>query len=271
MVRKLGNIGDRERLRLNRAARRGETPADERLLRNPRMESGDVLASDPWRVLRIEGEFVEGFDALARVGPAVTCFGSARATPDDPVYGEAVEVSRLLGESGFSIITGGGPGFMEACNRGAAEAGARSIGLGIELPFEQRINPFVDDPIEFRYFMVRKTMFVKYAEAFVVFPGGYGTLDELFEGLTLLQTGKISGFPMILYNSRYWQGLLDWFRETVAAEGKIDGADRELIILCDTPAEVRDHVLRSFEEPMHRATVERRATDVTARAMRGAG
>ena len=188
---------------LNRAARANRRTEDEQLLETP---TTPVLFThtDPWRVMRIMGEFVEGFDELAELGPAVTIFGSARVQPDHPQYQTAIEVARLLGQAGFSIITGGGPGIMEAGNRGAQEAGVQSIGLNIELPFEQGVNPYVEIGMNFRYFFVRKTMFMKYAQAFVIFPGGFGTMDELFEALTLIQTGKAQNFPVILFDSAYW-------------------------------------------------------------------
>ncbi|MBO9343270.1 MAG: TIGR00730 family Rossman fold protein, partial [Roseiflexus sp.] len=188
-----------------RTRRNKRQTEDERLLARPRANT-DFLSTDTWRVLRIMGEFVDGFEMLADVGPAVTIFGSARAGVDDPMYQAAVDVARALGEAGFAIITGGGPGIMEAGNRGAREAGARSVGLNIELPFEQHLNPYVDTSVTFRYFFVRKMMLVKYAQAFVIFPGGFGTLDELFEALTLVQTGKVRNFPIILFNSAYWHG-----------------------------------------------------------------
>src|SRR5688572_876462 len=187
-----------------------EETEDERLLaRVPDATVAADLASDAWRVFRIMGEFVEGFDTLARVGPAVSVFGSARTTPDDPYYAAAEQVSRRLVEAGFAVITGGGPGIMEAANKGAIEAGGDSVGCNIELPFEQGMNAYVRTAINFRYFFVRKTMFVKYAEAFVIFPGGFGTMDELFEALTLIQTGKVRDFPVVLFGRPYWQGLLD--------------------------------------------------------------
>jgi len=194
-------------------------------------------STDPWRVLRILGEFVEGFDELSDVHSAVTVFGSARVREDDPWYRAARETGRLLGEAGFAVITGGGPGVMEAGNRGAREAGALSIGLNIELPHEQHVNPYVDREINFRYFFVRKTMFVKYSRAFVVFPGGFGTLDELFEALTLIQTGKVENFKVVLMCRAYWGGLLAWLRDRVAAEGKIELEDLDLLHLTDDPAD----------------------------------
>ena len=224
---------------LNTAQRTRTTTEDERLLQSPVEEPSalDFTHSDPWRVFRIMGEFVEGFDNLARIGPAVTIFGSARVHPDDPQYAAARETARLLGEAGFGIITGGGPGIMEAANRGARDAGVLSIGCNIELPFEQGINAYVDVAINFRYFFVRKTMFVKYAEAFVIFPGGFGTLDELFEALTLIQTGKVRDFPVVLFGSEYWRGLLDWVRNSLLAEGKISPDDVDLLVVTDSPEE----------------------------------
>jgi uncharacterized protein (TIGR00730 family) len=236
---------------INRAAKQGKPTEDEQLLIGPRVNATGVLPftqTDPWRVLRIMGEFVEGFDALADIGPAVTIFGSARVKQGHPQYAAAVEVARLLGEAGYTIITGGGPGIMEAGNLGAQIAGARSIGLGIELPFEQGINQYVELPIEFRYFFVRKTMFVKYAEGYVIFPGGFGTMDEFFESLTLIQTGKIQNFPVVLFDSAYWKGLLDWLRQTMLAEGKIAADDLKLVIVTDSPTEVRDVIVSASQE-----------------------
>ncbi len=206
--------------------------ADRKLLERPSPEDA-ILEADPWRVLRIQAEFVEGFDALARVGPAVTIFGSARVRPDDPMYPVARRLATELAARGFAIITGGGPGIMEAANRGAREGGGLSVGCNIELPFEQDLNDYVDLGIEFHYFFVRKMMFVKYAEAFVIFPGGFGTLDELFEALTLIQTGKIIHFPVVLFGSTYWRGLLDWIRGPVLAERKISAEDLELMVVTD--------------------------------------
>jgi uncharacterized protein (TIGR00730 family) len=210
--------------------------ADAHLLLSP-AEAPAFTTTDPWRVLRIQGEFVRGFDALADLGPAVTVFGSARTPPGSDEYEAARETGRLLGRAGFTVITGGGPGIMEAANRGAREAGAPSVGLNIELPFEQKVNEFVDRSIEFRYFFVRKTMLVKYSQAFLIFPGGFGTLDELFESLVLIQTGKIADFPVVLYGRAYWAGLVDWLRATMLAGGKISAADLQLIPIVDSPAE----------------------------------
>jgi len=210
--------------------------ADEGLLQ--RQEDPGFVHTDPWRVLRIMGEFVDGFDVLARVGLAVTVFGSARVKPDSPYYAAAREVGAGIAKRGFAVITGGGPGIMEAANRGANEAGGLSIGCNIELPHEQSPNPYANLSIDFRYFFVRKTMFVKYSEAFVVFPGGFGTMDELFEALTLIQTSKVKRFPVVLYGSRYWGGLLDWIRDTLAVEGMVSDSDLALVQVVDTTDEV---------------------------------
>ena len=251
---------------LNRAALSGKPTEDERLFATPQPTQELFTHSDPWRVLRIMGEFVEGFDALANLGQAVTIFGSARVREPDPMYQAAVETARLLGESGFTIITGGGPGIMEAGNRGARLANAKSVGLNVELPFEQNVNPYVDIAIEFRYFFVRKTMFVKYAQAFVIFPGGFGTMDELFEALTLIQTGKVQDFPVMLYGSGYWRGLIEWLRTTMLTEGKIAKPDLNLLVICDSPTEVRDMIVRSMQERW-RTEHEAAARDVTRRVM----
>ena len=193
--------------------------------------------ADPWRVLRILSEFVEGFDALNEVGPAVTVFGSARATPDDPYYAAGRTLGAALARRGFAVITGGGPGIMEAVNRGCQEAGGLSVGCNIELPDEQELNAYVDLGVEFRYFFVRKNMFVKYARGFVIFPGGLGTLDELFESLTLAQTGKIEHFPIVLFGTEYWTGFLDWMRKVVLGRKAISPQDMDLMTLTDDPEE----------------------------------
>jgi uncharacterized protein (TIGR00730 family) len=206
---------------------------------------------------------------MADVCKAVSIFGSARMMPDHPMYAAAREVARLLGEAGYAIITGGGPGIMEAGNVGAQDAGTRSIGLGIELPFEQAMNPHIDVPVEFRYFFARKTMFLKYSQAFIIFPGGFGTLDELTEALTLIQTGKIRNFPVILYGSAYWKGFLDWIRETVLVGGAISPHDLDLMLTCDSPEEVRDHVLRAHEDPGWRLRQESGSQHAAKRALQG--
>jgi uncharacterized protein (TIGR00730 family) len=193
---------------------------------------------DPWRVLRIQAEFVEGFGQLAELPPAVTVFGSARTAPDSPEYALGRTLGRKLAEAGYAVITGGGPGVMESANRGASEVdGAVSVGLGIELPFEQRMNDYVDLGIEFRYFFVRKTMFVKYSCGFITLPGGFGTLDELFEALTLVQTRKVTSFPVVLLGSEFWGGLIDWIKGTLLGTGKIAAQDLELITVTDDPDE----------------------------------
>ena len=214
--------------------RRGQvqpSTTDQRLLdtRGP----SDWVHTDPWRVLRIQSEFVEGFGALAELGPAIGVFGSARTHAEDPFYATAVTLGRLLAEAGFAVITGGGPGAMEAANRGASEAGGTSVGLGIELPFEVGLNEWVDIGVNFRYFFARKTMFVKYASGFAVLPGGFGTLDEMFEALTLVQTRKVTSFPVVLLGRDYWAGLLDWLRGTVLDDGKINQADLDMLTLTD--------------------------------------
>ena len=209
---------------------------DERLLE--RRPSAAFTETDPWRALRILSEFVEGFDAMAKVGPAITVFGSARTGPDDPMYELARTIGRRLADAGYAVITGGGPGTMEAANCGCREAGGLSVGCNIELPHEQGMNPYVDLGVEFRYFFARKVMFVKYADGFVILPGGFGTLDELFEALTLIQTGKVRHFPIILVGRAYWSGLLDWIRGTLLAQGAIADGDLELFQITDDPDEV---------------------------------
>src|SRR6266536_4761383 len=211
----------------------------------------DFTNTDPWRVFRIMSEFVEGFDTLSHIPPAVAVFGSARVKPEDPAYAAAVETARLLAKAGFGIITGGGPGIMEAANKGAQEGGNISIGCNIELPFEQKPNPYLDITLDFRFFFVRKTMFVKYAEAFVIFPGGFGTMDELFEALTLIQTKKVSNFPVILYGSKYWEGLLNWIRETMLAEEKVSVDDVTLLRISDDPEEICRMVCEAYQENYH--------------------
>ncbi|MDQ2682829.1 MAG: TIGR00730 family Rossman fold protein [Chloroflexota bacterium] len=234
---------------LNRAAKAGK-PTEDALLfewgRHQRELSAAFTHSDTWRVLRITGEFVAGFDALAEVGPAVTVFGSARVGPRDKYYRAAREVGELLARAGFGVITGGGPGIMEAANRGAHEAGGVSIGANIELPHEQGLNRWVNVALNFRYFFVRKTMFVKYAEGFVIFPGGFGTLDELFEALTLIQTGKLHNFPVVLFGSEFWSGLVEWIDEHLHGAARISPGDRDLFRLTDSPQECVDIMLASF-------------------------
>ena len=199
------------------------------------------------------GEFVEGFETLARLGPAVSIFGSARTRPGDPHYEAAERTAALLTREGFAVITGGGPGVMEAANKGAHEAGGDSVGCNIELPFEQGMNAYVDIAINFRYFFVRKTMFVKYAEAFIIFPGGFGTMDELFEALTLIQTGKVRDFPVVLFGKEYWQGLVAWLQERMLADGKIKPEDMQLLIVTDSPEEAVRVVVDCYEDNCTRA------------------
>jgi len=218
---------------------------DRRLLDN--RGDTDWLHTDPWRVMRIQAEFVEGFGALAELGPAIAVFGSARIPVDDPMYAVGEEVGRKLVQAGFAVITGGGPGAMEAANKGASEAGGTSVGLGIELPFETGLNQWVDMGVNFRYFFARKTMFVKYSEGYIGLPGGLGTFDELFEALTLAQTKKITTFPVVLLGTDYWQGLLDWLRGTVLASGKIGEPDLDMITLTDDV----DEAVRIMVEALH--------------------
>jgi uncharacterized protein (TIGR00730 family) len=210
--------------------------------------SSDWVHTDPWRVLRIQSEFVEGFGLLAELPAAVTVFGSARTARDSEDYAQAKELGGLLASAGYAVITGGGPGAMEAVNRGCQEAGGLSVGLGIELPFEQHLNAWVDLGLNFRYFFARKTMFVKYAQAFVILPGGFGTLDELFEALTLVQTGKVTRFPVVLVGVDYWSGLLDWIRSAVIPSGRIAPDDLDLITLTD---DLND-VVKVIQESHHR-------------------
>ncbi|MDB4957962.1 MAG: hypothetical protein JWO36_5531 [Myxococcales bacterium] len=215
---------------------------DQRLLDEPNIPE-DFRRSDSWRVLRITSEVIEGIDSLGDLKRAVSIFGSARVAPGDANYEAARRIATLLARADYSIITGGGPGIMEAANRGAREGGGRSIGCNIELPFEQAANPWVDTLVNFRYFFVRKTMFIKYSSAFIIMPGGFGTLDELLEALTLIQTGKISHFPVVLYGCAYWRGLFDWLRDTVLANGMISKADLELMQMTDDPDEAAAAVI----------------------------
>jgi uncharacterized protein (TIGR00730 family) len=213
-----------------------KTTTDQRLL--DRRGPSDWVHTDPWRVLRIQAEFVEGFGLLAELGKAVSVFGSARTQRGSPHYEMAEGISAGLAKAGYAVLTGGGSGIMEAVNKGAASANGVSVGLGIELPLEQGLNDYVDIGLEFRYFFVRKTMFVKYSQAFVVMPGGFGTLDELFESVTLVQTGKITRFPIVLVDSSYWSGLLAWLRDTVVGQGKVSMEDFSLLSIADSPGEV---------------------------------
>jgi uncharacterized protein (TIGR00730 family) len=206
----------------------------------------EFTRGDPWRVLRIMGEFIEGFDTLAGLEKAVTVFGSARTPPEDKQYKAAVEVGRLLAQREFAVITGAGPGIMEAANKGAKLAGGRSIGCNIELPFEQGSNPYIDTLVNFRYFFVRKTMFIKYSAAFIIFPGGFGTLDELFEAVTLIQTGKISQFPVVLFGRHYWAGLFRWMQARMQGEKKISPGDLEIMHLTDDPEDAVEVVAAAY-------------------------
>ncbi len=217
---------------------------DEILLRSPE-PADDYKTSDSWRVFRIMGEFVGGFDDLATITRGVSIFGSARTPPDDPMYIAAQETARLLAEDGFEIITGGGPGIMEAANKGAFGAGKVSVGCNIELPFEQSPNPYLTKSLTFKYFMVRKTMFIKYSNAYIIFPGGYGTMDELFEALTLIQTRKIRNFPVVLFGSQYWRGLLSWITSMMLNEKNISSEDLGLMHLTDSPQDAVDFIIRT--------------------------
>jgi uncharacterized protein (TIGR00730 family) len=218
-----------------------KTTTDERLL--DRRGPSDWVHTDPWRVLRIQAEFVEGFGLLAELGPAVSVFGSARTARGSAEYDQAERIGAGLASAGYAVITGGGPGIMEAANKGAVGANGVSVGLGIELPIEMGLNDYVEVGLEFRYFFVRKTVFIKYSQAFVVLPGGFGTLDELFEALTLVQTGKITRFPIVLVGHDYWSGLLSWINETMLDRGKISAGDPQLVQIADDPAEVVQIIL----------------------------
>ncbi len=232
----------------NRTGRNNEDRALLSWSPEARAEAAAFTHTDQWRVLRIVSEFVEGFDSLADIGPAVSIFGSARTLPDDPMYKVAEQVAALIATAGVTVITGGGPGIMEASNKGAAGADGISVGVGIDLPFEQGSNQYVTLPLQFRYFFVRKTMFAKYANGFVFFPGGFGTLDEMFEILTLIQTGKLDPMPLIFFGSDYWSGLLDWIRTTMLAEGKVSPNDLDLVTITDDPDEAATLLIRAIKE-----------------------
>lgn len=219
---------------------------DEVLLRSPEPDD-DYKTSDSWRVFRIMGEFVGGFDNMATITHGVSVFGSARTHEDDPYYQAAVETGRLLAEAGFEVITGGGPGIMEAANRGAYEAGKVSVGCNIELPFEQTANPYQTRSLTFKYFFVRKTIFIKYSNAYIIFPGGFGTMDELFEALTLIQTRKIRNFPVVLFGSQFWQGLLAWLSSTMLNEKNINAEDLGLMHLTDSPKDAVDFIIKTCQ------------------------
>jgi uncharacterized protein (TIGR00730 family) len=229
-----------------RGSRVPGTTTDQRLLDS--RGSSEWLHTDPWRVMRIQSEFVEGFGALAELGPAVSVFGSARTRPGTPFYEMGTQVGRRLVEEGYAVITGGGPGAMEAANKGARDAGGASVGLGIELPFEQGLNEYVNLGVNFRYFFARKTMFVKYAQGFIVLPGGFGTLDELFEAVTLVQTQKVTSFPIVLMGTEYWGGLFDWLRGTVLDAGTVNRKDVDLLHLTDDVDEAVRMVTESDEQ-----------------------
>ena len=233
---------------------------DEKLLEFAPKRGDDFTRTDTWRVMRIMGEFIEGFDKLASVEKGVTFFGSARTAPDDPYYAAATATAKLLSEQGFSIITGAGPGIMEAANKGAQAGGGHSVGCNIELPFEQGSNPYIDTLIEFRYFFVRKTMFIKYSIGYVIFPGGFGTLDELFEAVTLIQTGKISQFPVVLFGTHYWAGLVRWIQARVLGEKKISPGDLDLLVITDDPKEAADVIAAAWEAQMAEAAGKARAS-----------
>lgn len=229
------------------------TTTDQRLL-DSRGQT-DWLHTDPWRIMRIQAEFVEGFGALAEIGPAVSVFGSARTAPDHPNYVRAQRLGQSLVHAGYAVITGGGPGSMEAANKGAVEAEGTSVGLGIELPFEQGLNPYVHVGVNFRYFFIRKTMFVKYAEGFVVLPGGFGTLDELFEALTLVQTQKVTSFPIVLVGTSYWTGLVEWLATSAVAEETIRSQDLDLLHITDDVEEAV-RIIRTAREARSAAPPE---------------
>jgi uncharacterized protein (TIGR00730 family) len=248
---------------------RGQAPGDkatedQKLLRS-KPDAPGPQETDSWRTLRIMGEFVEGFDALAEVGPAISIFGSARVGRRNRYYGAARRLAAALAKQGFAIITGGGPGIMEAANRGAREAGGVSIGANIELPFEQGLNEYVDLGMEFRYFFVRKVMFVKYAEGFVIFPGGFGTLDELFEALTLIQTGKVEHFPVVLYGRDYWDGMMEWIREKPLYEEKISPEDLDLLTITSDIDEACEAITRH-----HRSRQQERKESASRHATKAA-
>jgi len=232
---------------MSRRKRTNNTTEDQILLETPTKAEQDFTDTDPWRIFKIMGEFVEGFDGMAKVSRGVSIFGSARIMPGDKYYEAAVETGRLLAQAGYAVITGGGPGIMEAANKGAYEASGTSVGCNIQLPFEQDSNPYLNISITFNYFFVRKVMFVKYASAFIIFPGGFGTMDELFEALTLIQTRKISNFPVILFGKAYWQDLLGWIKNTMLLENKVSPEDLDLLFLTDSPAEAVQTIVKSQE------------------------
>jgi len=236
---------------INRSVYQGRPTDDQVLLSwtdNDRELASAFTHTDPWRVMRIQGEVVAGFDALADIGPAISVFGSARIGRESPFFEAARETGRKLAEAGYGVITGGGPGIMEAANQGALEAGGCSIGLNIELPHEQGLNAFVNLPLNFRYFFVRKLMFIKYAEGFVIFPGGFGTLDELFEALTLIQTGKLDDFPIVLYGTEFWDSLLDWIGQDLLGNRLIAPHDLDRLIVTDNIDQIVSTMLNSHRD-----------------------
>jgi uncharacterized protein (TIGR00730 family) len=244
-----------------RQDQRSTTTYDQRLL-DARPPDRDWIRADPWRVMRIQAEFVEGFGALADLGPAISMFGSARTSREHPMYAASREIAARLSGAGYAVITGGGPGIMEAANRGASESGGVSVGLGIELPFEQRMNDWVDVGINFRYFFARKTMFVKYARGFVVLPGGFGTLDEMFEALTLVQTHKVTTFPVVLIGVSYWSGLLDWIGQQLIAEEMIASSDLDLLKVTDSAREAVEMIVTSERRPRRDMTESSPGSDL---------
>jgi uncharacterized protein (TIGR00730 family) len=250
-----------------RGQAKGGSTTDQRLLdsRGPT----EWVHTDPWRVLRIQSEFVEGFGLLAELPAAVSVFGSARTKQDSPEYAAGIALGTALANAGYAVITGGGPGAMEAVNRGASEAGGVSVGLGIELPFEQKLNDWVDVGVNFRYFFARKTMFVKYAQAFVIMQGGFGTLDETFEALTLVQTRKVTRFPVILYGTEYWGGLIDWLRGPVQAGGKIGATDLDLIFVSDDVDDIVARIVEAAQERSAQQAAEERAVAAISRTQQG--
>lgn len=221
----------------------------------------DLAKSDTWRVFRIMAELVEGFEALNNIGPAVTIFGSARLEPGSAYYNKCFKVAESLARDGFAIISGGGPGIMEAANKGAQNGSGASVGLNIALPMEQAPNDFQDIKVEFRYFFVRKLMFVKYAIGYVIFPGGFGTMDELFEALTLIQTKKIRGFPVVLVGSEYWKGLIEWMKKTVLVMGNISQEDIDLLHIVDEPEEVCSIITKRYRDRIRGVHRDRRDKD----------
>jgi uncharacterized protein (TIGR00730 family) len=223
----------------------------------------DLKTSEAWRIFRIQAELIDGIETLNDLGPAVSLFGSARTQPDNPYYQAAEEVARRLSDCGFAVITGGGPGIMEAGNKGAMEGASKSVGLNIRLPHEQHANHYQDFSLDFRYFFVRKLMFVKYATGYVIFPGGFGTMDELFESLTLMQTGKIRRFPVVLYGKEYWGGLMDWLKSRMLEEGCVDEEDFDLFSVVDDPEEVTEVMLGFCEKMDEESSHMRRMTDET--------